>query len=350
MMGMLEYIHETPTAVRHMVSRMSILLRDALQEIEGKEIHEIILCGSGTSYNAALAAAYPMQEILGIRVNAVYPVPFADRGTIVDEHTLVIGISQAGQSASTVKAMRYAKEHGASVLAMSAVRNSPVFQQADAGIFLDIGEENVGPKTKGYFCSAVLLMLFACAYARNGNTEDYISRILTETDRIDAVQEAFEAWYAENSGKLNPAERVIVVGHSAALGAVYEGALKLLEGIRCSAVGYEMEEFMHGIYHAVDADTYLFALDTPGEHRDRLRRLMRYLQEKKHAHVIFITDEYADDFDCFVWPFTDDPLFAFIQYIVPMQVSARRISLDQGTDCERSADPDFHREMESYIY
>jgi len=112
MMGMLEYIHETPTAVRHMVSRMSILLRDALQEIEGKEIHEIILCGSGTSYNAALAAAYPMQEILGIRVNAVYPVPFADRGTIVDEHTLVIGISQAGQSASTVKAMRYAKEHG----------------------------------------------------------------------------------------------------------------------------------------------------------------------------------------------------------------------------------------------
>ena len=49
-------------------------------------------------------------------------------------------------------------------------------------------------------------------------------------------------------------------------------------------------------------------------------------------------------------PYTDDPLFAFIQYIVPMQVSARRISLDQGTDCERSADPDFHREMESYIY
>ena len=58
----------------------------------------------------------------------------------------------------------------------------------------------------------------------------------------------------------------------------------------------------------------------------------------------------TDDFDCFVWPFNNDPLFAFVQYIVPLQVSARRISLDQGTDCEKSADPDFHREMESYIY
>ena len=350
MMGMLEYIHETPEAVSRIVLRRDILLHEALQEVEGKEIHEIILCGSGTSYHAALSAAYPMQEILGIRVNAVYPVPFADRSAVVDEHTLVIGISQAGQSASTVKAMRYAKEHGAAVLALSAAENSPVFQQADAGIYLDIGEENVGPKTKGYFGSVVLLVLFACALSGKENTEEYIQRMLAESGSIDDIQEAFEAWYTDHSEKLKPAERVIVVGHSANLGAVYEGALKLLEGMRCSVAGYEMEEFMHGIYHAVDENTYLFALDMPGEHRDRLRRLMRYLQKKKHAHVIFITDERTDGFDCFVWPFNNDPLFAFIQYIVPLQVSARRISLDQGTDCEKSADPDFHREMESYIY
>lgn len=350
MMGMLEYIHETPAAVRYIVSRKDILLRDALHETKGREIHEIILCGSGTSYHAALSAACPMQEILGIRVDAVYPVPFADRCSIVDEHTLVIGISQAGQSASTVKAMQYAKEHGALVLALSAATNSPVFQQADAGIFLDIGEENVGPKTKGYFCSAVLLVLFACAYAEKCKAEDYVSRMLAETDGIDDIREAFETWYADHSAKLKPAKRVIVVGHSANLGAVCEGALKLLEGLRCSVVGYEMEEFMHGIYHSVDENTYVFALDMPGEHRERLHRLMRYLQKRKHTHVILITDVRTDDFDCFVWPFNNDPLFAFVQYIVPLQVSARRISLDQGTDCEKSADPDFHREMESYIY
>lgn len=349
-MGILEYIHETPDAVRRMISRKESLLCDALNGINGKEIREIVLCGSGTSYHAALSASYPMQKILGIRVNAVYPVSFADRETIVDEYTLVIGISQAGQSASTVKAMQYAKEHGAAVLAMSAVKTSPVYQQADAGIFLDIGEENVGPKTKGFFCSVVLLVLFACAYAKEENTEDYISRMIAVTDRISDVQDAFEAWYGQNAEKLNTAHRVIVVGHSAGIGAVYEGALKLLEGMRCSAVGYEMEEFMHGIYHSADADTYVFALDAPDAQRERLRRLMQYLQEKKHAHVVLITDVQADGFDCFVWPFDNDPLFAFMQYIVPLQVSARRISLDQGINCEVSADPDFHREMGSYIY
>ena len=177
------------------------------------------------------------------------------------------------------------------------------------------------------------------------------SEMLKSSDSIKEIGLTAEDWYFNNREQLLSAHRIIVIGYDNVLSAESEGALKILEGLRCCVDGFEMEEFMHGIYHAIDNQTWIFALAPEGRHRERLIRLLDYLEKRKGSHNFVITSDTHNTYsNALKYPFHDSVYFASFEYVVPLQIIARLLSEEQGIDCNENDSPDFHRMMQSYKY
>lgn len=354
---MYDYILESKEAVRHIAGCRADILKEALDYCAGRELHQIYVLGSGTSYHAAVSARKVMEDSLGIRVCAMYPMEFADNEHVFDPHTLVMGISQAGRSTSTIRALDKAREQGLMTLAITADLGAPLTDHSDCTVLLDVGEELAGPKTKGYEGSVATLTFFALELARqqgrisSEQVEEIQDRILAAADQIPDLAEKSWQWYRENKEDLLKCRRLIVIGCDSCMGAMLEGTLKLLEAARYSVTGYELEEFMHGIYHAIDQDTYILYLGHESRHLDRMVRMRDYFETERGAHNYMITSrEDQKSQRNLVYPFKEDPYFASMEYVVPMQVLARKMSMDLGIDCNIPSDPQFHRKMGSYTY
>ena len=131
-----------------------------------------------------------------------------------------------------------------------------------------------------------------------------------------------------------------------------EGALKVLEGVRCSVTGYELEEFMHGIYHSIWENDYIIYLGKPGQYYDRMKRMKLYFETERTKHSFIVTSDeyYKDDKKAFVYPFVNDDYFSSMEYVVPLQVLTKVVSQHNGIDCNIPSDPEFHKKMGSYQF
>ncbi len=354
---MYDYILESKEAVRHIVEEQDTLLKEAIDYCSEGKIEQIYVLGSGTSYHAAVSARKAMEDTMQVKVFAMYPMEFVDNEKVFNKNTLVIGISQAGRSTSTIKALDKARKLGLMTLAVTANTQAPVTDHADHTILLAVGEELAGPKTKGYEGSVATLVLLGLKLAEKAGKltgeqkEQIISAMVETADNIpDIAQKAWD-WYKENKEDLLKCRRIIVIGCDSCMGAMLEGTLKILEAARYSVTGYELEEFMHGIYHAIDKDTYLLYLGNKSKHLERMVRMMQYFETERHAHNYMITsDEALTGQRNMVYPFKEDQYFASMEYVVPMQVLARKMSMDLGIDCNIPSDPLFHKKMGSYEY
>ncbi len=354
---MYDYILESKDAVRNIVAKQEEVFQGALEYLKDKKIEQIYLFGSATSYDAAVASKRAVEAGLGVKVFTMYPMEFVDNEKVFNPHTLVVGISQAGRSTSTVEALKKAREQGFATIAVTASENRPVSEVADCTILLAIGDEFAGPKTKGYQGSIATIVLLGLKLAvqqgrlSEDKKDEITNRMVKTADQIPDIAEKAWEWYKRNQEDLKKCRRIIVLGYEACMGAMLEGTLKVLEAVRYGVTGYELEEFMHGIYHAIDSDTYLIYLGCPGKHWERMNRMMKYFEKERGAHNYMITsDRSAEEERSFVYPFCNDEYFASMEYVVPMQVLARKLSLDLGIDCNIPSDPEFHKKMGSYTY
>lgn len=349
--AMLKYVYESRDAIRLIIHHA--LYVACAEKLAERSFRRIYLVGSGTSYHACIGAAKLVQTVMGIETTCSYPMEFVDNMDVIDSNALLIGVSQAGRSASTIQALDKAKKHQLVTCAITADMNAPICDHVDLVVPLDIGEETVGPKTKGYIGSIAVLDLLAIEIAQrlgkiNIETKSQlIQRLLKITDSITEIADATEMWFQNNQQLFKDAKRFIVIGYGPIMSSMLEGSLKMLEANRCSVTGYELEEFMHGIYHSIDSDTWIFGLGYPSRHYERMVRMMKYLEEEKEAQVFMIPSQRPNGFH---WDFVNDDMFSSMEYTVPLQVLAREISLLHGIDCTKSADPDFHKKMQSYIY
>lgn len=354
---MYEYILESRAAVRNIVENQEDIFSSVLAYLKGKQVDQIYVLGSGTSYHAAASVKKLMEDVLGIQIIHMFPMEFVDNETVFNKHTLIIGVSHAGRSSSTIAALDKARAQGFMTIAMTAEKNRPLPSHADSTVYIEIGEEHAGPKTKGFIGSIATIALFGLKLAVQNRTiteekkQEYERRMLAVSDNIPDIASKAWDWYKANARELKQCRRLIIIGYEACMGAMLEGTLKILEAVRYSVTGYELEEFMHGVYHSIDQDTYMLYLGCPGKHYSRLIRMMGYFDKEREAHNYLITsDKEQAGAASFVYPFSNDKYFATMEYVVPLQVLARKLSLDLGIDCNESSDPDFHKKMGSYTY
>ena len=353
---MYDYILESKDAVQNIVRHQDEIFKEAIEYCDG-DIDTIYLLGSGTSYHAALCARSVLEKELNIKVNASYPIRFKDDELITSKNTLVVGISHAGRSSSTIKGLDKAKNLGLKTIAMTAEKDKPISKHADKTIYIEIGPEYAGPKTKGFIGSIATIVLFGLnlgvskGLISREKKDELTQRMLKTTNNIPDIATKAWDWYKANKEELIKARRMIVIGYGNCLGAMMEGTLKISEAVRYSVVGYELEEFMHGIYHGIDENTYMIYLASNDEYFDRCIRMKEYFATERHnKNYIVTSDEKLTEKRNFVYSFINDPYFEAMEYVVPLQVIARKLSLDLGIDCNISSDPNFHRKMASYTY
>ncbi len=346
-----DYMRETPEKMKEIIQNADQLFA----EVRTLNIERMIVTGSGTSFHAGLQTQKLMQRLTGIRVDAYYPF-MIDKETFIGDNskTLVIGISQGGASNSTYGAMKLAKEAGCMVASMAGKEGAVIDEAADYILTVHCGEEKAGAKTKGYYCTKLNLTLLALQIAREASklTEnEYANDIASIEKSADQFLKTYHAsldWINTNKEKLTQAKDIRVIGTSEIYGDTLEGALKLLETMRIPVTGYEFEEFIHGIYNAINEDSTIIILDTGVE--PRVEKMVKVLSGWTNSiYVIGNKGNVPDSSQNLKTEFINHQYYKTYEYIIPIQMICAQIPILKGVDPSIPKDPQFHQKLESKI-
>lgn len=345
-MGMIEeYILETPEKMEYILGKAEELF----SEVVKKEINKIIITGSGTSFHSGIQMADQMQKIMNIEVRAMYPFMINDETFINDNSkTLVVGISQGGSSYSTYNAMKLAKTNGCLTASMAGCESAYIDEQADYILTVYCGEELAGAKTKGYYCTKLNLLLLSLYYSLSNKLvsekqfEEKIEQIKDAISQFTSVHKAAADWIDKNSESLKNSKEIRLTGPANLYGDVLESALKQLETLRCPVTGYEFEEFIHGIYNAIDENSTVFILDNGQESRSKkMKEVLSTWSD--NIYLISNKDKEADLY----LPTTDYVDMETFNFIIPMQLICDKIPTLRGVDPSTPKDPQFHMKLGS---
>lgn len=351
--AMLNYIKETPSVLQNIVDGRKDYSKEFVERFVREKYKKVILIGSGTSYHGGLSVRALMEKILKVSVDAHYPLLFMNFTSVFDQKTLVIGISQSGESKSTLQGLEYARKNGCDTVSLSEKGEESVMAgYADLNLRFNSGDtELAGPKTKGYQATMLDLLVLALetGLAMKTITADFYNecfeRIQKTIANLDNVIQNSIDWYYANREELMLAKRFIIVGYDNNYGDVLEGRLKTEEAVRFGIEGYEMEEFMHGIYHSIDESVQIVYLAQESDFKSRAVRLRDFMHDwTPHEYLI---GNFDDGNVQNLSGFVDDEYFCIFEYIIPLQILAFHLSRDKGINANIPKILNFHYLMGS---
>ena len=347
---MLKEIHEQPTALRQCIAGR--VTRDGhvrLDEIDGlaetlREVTRVELVACGSAFYAALVGAAAIQEWTGLPARATVGSEFRYSPPPLDGKTLVIAVTQSGETADTIAPTRHAREQGSPIVAVTNTVGSAITREANAVVFLQAGPEIAVAASKTFTTQVTTLVILAAAIARiRGALDD--ARELELVDALHALpaaaQRAIDTATAEAPAiarRYVNSRGFMFVGRGYAMPTALEGALKLKEVSYVHAEGYAAGELKHGPISLLDAEYPLVAVATRSRVYDKL--ISNVMEGRaRDARVVAVATEgdaqigrYADD----VWyvPDTHEVLSPVIG-IIPLQLFAYHVAVARGTDVDQ---------------
>ena len=346
---MLKEIHEQPEALRQSIAgRVTRTDRVWLEELEGfddtlHDITRIELVACGTAYYAALIGAAALQEWTGIPARATVGSEFRYSPPPLDSATLVIAVTQSGETADTIAPTRLAREAGCPVIAVTNTVGSAITRDADRVLFLRAGPEMAVAASKTFVTQVATLVILAAAVARaRGSLSDAAEHELGAALRAlpDAASRTLElaAHSADLARRYVNSRGFMFVGRGYTYPAALEGALKLKEVSYVHAEGYAAGELKHGPISLLDAECPLVAVATRSSTYDKL--ISNVMEGRaRDARVIAVATEgdmqierFADDV-CWV-PDTHEALSPVLA-IIPLQLFAYHVAVARGTDVDQ---------------
>jgi glucosamine--fructose-6-phosphate aminotransferase (isomerizing) len=346
---MLKEIYEQPEALENAM-RGRLIDAEASAHFGGLNVdtqqlrraERLILTACGTSYHAALVGEYLIEEFARIPVEVEYASEFRYRNPPMDRTTIVLAITQSGETADTLAAVRESKRKGHPTLALCNVVGSTIAREADGGVYLHAGPEIGVASTKAFSSQVTVLAMLALYLGRMRHLSslqgtNMIRELRAMPDFIrqtlgchEAVKEVAERYFRVNN--------VLYLGRQYLYPVALEGALKLKEISYIHAEGYPAAEMKHGPIALVDADTPSVFLITRGAVFDKV---MSNLEEIKArgGPVIAIASEGDEE----VAAMADDVIFVpevpeYLQplvTVVPLQLLAYHIALLRGCDVDK---------------
>ena len=351
---MLKEIFEQPWAVRETVlgrvseERGEVFLGELEMTDDAlREIDQVVILACGTSWHAALVGEFLIEQLAGIPVEVDYASEYRYRGPIVSDRTLAVVITQSGETADTLGALREARARGARSIAICNVVGSMATREADGTVHTHAGPEIGVASTKAFTSQLVALNLLALHVARARGTLEaeaarehieamarlpvLVENVLKTNERIEAVARRF---YRRRN--------FLYFGRGIHYPIALEGALKLKEISYIHAEGYPAGEMKHGPIALIDEHLPVVALVPRGEVFDKMRG---NLQEAKArgASVIVLTDAPPEDFDGILDEASDalipvpraHPLLMPIPMAIPLQLLAYHIAVLRGCDVDQ---------------
>jgi len=333
---MLKEIHEQDSVIKDTLSE-----KDNISEIISKignskigNISRICFVACGTSFHASLTGKYLIESMAGIPTDVILASEFKYSVNTLDENTLVIFISQSGETADTLKALKVAKKTS-KTLAIVNVLGSSATREADFVIYTRAGPEIGVAATKTYISQLVCIYMFAGLLSGNeelldslNEIPDYISEILNKEEKIREI-----------AYKYKNANDFFFIGRGLSYPTALEGALKLKEITYIHGEGYAAGELKHGPLALIDDEVPVVVVVPPGDNYDKT---ISNLEEVKArgADVIAI-GSCADEFiitevtDSFCVNEDVEEIIAPLIYVVPLQLLSYYISVERGLDPDK---------------
>ncbi|MHA2788106.1 glutamine--fructose-6-phosphate transaminase (isomerizing) [Corynebacterium sp. S7] len=261
---MMKEIHEQPAAVRdtlagHWDGERVILDENSISDTDLKSFNQVFVVACGSAYHSGLAAKYAIEHWVRIPVQIEVASEFRYRDPVLDERTLVLAISQSGETADTLEAVRHAKSQGAKVLAVCNTNGSQIPRESDAVLYTHAGPEIGVASTKAFLAqvAANYIVGLALAQAKGTKYPDEIREIWEELEAIPAkvqkvlgVREQVE----QIAHTLGPIKTMLFLGRGVGYPIALEGALKLKELAYIHAEGFPAGELKHGPIALIEDD------------------------------------------------------------------------------------------------
>ena len=346
---MLKEIHEQPQALRQcLAGRLgsdSTVRTDELAGVAaalaGVNRVEFVACGSA-SY-AALVGAAAVQEWTGLPARVTVGSEFRYSPPPLDGRTLVIAVTQSGETADTIAPTRFAREQGCPIIAVTNTVGSAITREADAVLFLQAGPEVAVAASKTFTTQVLTLVLVAAQIARlRGTLDRQVEAELVGDLRAlpGAAQRALDAagGVAEIAQRYVNSRGFMFVGRGYTYPTAMEGALKLKEVSYLHAEGYAAGELKHGPISLLDAECPLVAIATRSAVYEKL--VSNIMEGRaRDARVIAVATEGDDQVERFaddvMWvPLTHEVLGPILA-IIPLQLFAYHAAVARGTDVDQ---------------
>ena len=307
-----------------------------------REMDRIIIVACGTAYYAGCVGEYMLEHYGVIPVEVELASEFRYRHPIIDRHTAVLAISQSGETADTLAAMREAKRQGALALGIVNVPGSTIARETDAGIYTRAGAEIGVASTKAFLAQTIALAMLTLFFGRDrGLDQQEAIRIAQALKQLpQKVKQILEQRtnIAQLAQKYQWMQNALFLGRTYHAPIAYEGALKLKEISLIHAEGYSAGEMKHGPLALIDERFPSIVLCPRDEIYEKTVSNMQALKARK-GPIIAITDEGNQDIhniadDAIFIPHTHQMLSPLLATI-PTQLFAYEMSLIQGYDPDK---------------
>ncbi|MDO5519620.1 MAG: glutamine--fructose-6-phosphate transaminase (isomerizing) [bacterium] len=353
---MLKEIHDQPAALMNTITPR---IKDGLPTFEADNVpdevftncNRILITACGTAMHAGLVGKNLIERIARVPVTVDVASEFRYNDPIMDEHTLVITISQSGETADTLAAIRLAKEHGAKTLSIVNVKGSTIARESDYVLYTHAGPEIAVASTKAYTVQLSVFYLIAARFAlvTNKFTEDdardYITKLQQAIESVNEVL-ANEKDFEDVSASLDTAENLFYIGRGLDYCLAMEGSLKLKEISYIHSEAYAAGELKHGTISLITEDMPVIAIATQNGVYSKMISNIREVKARG-AKVILITngdDQNVDESICSFQvsiPKIDDMFAPFttsvvIQYLAYFCAVRRALNVDQPRNLAKS--------------
>ena len=345
---MIKEIHEQPKAVRDTLN--SVLKDDCidlsevgLTDEEIKKISQIYIVACGSAYHVGMAAQYVMEDLARIPVRVELASEFRYRRPILDKNALAIIVSQSGETADSLAALREAKEHGVRTLGIVNVVGSSIAREADNVFYTLAGPEISVATTKAYSTQLIAAYTLAIQFAKvRGEITDeqyaaYIKELQTIPDKIRKILEDKERiqWFA---AKQMNAQNMFFIGRGIDYAVSLEGSLKMKEISYIHSEAYAAGELKHGTISLIEPGTLVIGVLTQ---QDLYEKTVSNMVECKSrgAYLMALTTygNYSIE-DCaefVIYIPKTDPLFAASLAVIPLQLMGYYVSVAKGLDVDK---------------
>jgi glucosamine--fructose-6-phosphate aminotransferase (isomerizing) len=346
---MLKEIHEQPDSLRDtLAGRLSANGAVDLSEVGLSDdlllrTQRIFIVACGTSYHAGLVMSYAIEKLARVPVQIDVASEFRYRSPVLDAETLVIGITQSGESADTLAAMRLAREAGSPVLALTNIMGSQATRDADYVMFTRAGLEIGVAATKTHVAQLAALMLFALRLAkvRGASPEAELKRLGAELHVLPDLVEELLSW---ESAIKRIAERYhrerffLYLGRGMGYGVCLEGALKLKEISYIPTEAYAAGEMKHGPIALIDDGLPVVVIATQGKGYDKVLSNLAEVRARE-GHVIAVATKGDEAIKALcqdvLWVEDAPPLLQPLVTVLPLQLLAYSMAVARGTDVDQ---------------
>ena len=345
---MMKEIHEQPKAVQDTLNSVLNEERIDLSEVglseeEIKDISQIYIVACGSAYHVGMAAQYVIENMAGIPVRVEFASEFRYRNPLLDPHALVIVISQSGETADSLAALRLCKEHGIRTLAIVNVVGSSIAREADNVFYTLAGPEISVATTKAYSTQMMASYVLAIQFAlvREQITEEqytgYIKELETLPEKIQRIIDDKERiqWFASKQANTHD---TFFVGRGIDYAISMEGSLKMKEVSYIHSEAYAAGELKHGTISLIEDGTLVIGVLTqPDLYEKTVSNMVEC--KSRGAYLMGLTTfgnyNIEDTADFTVYIPKTDPYFATSLAVIPLQLLGYYVSVAKGLDVDK---------------